>query len=180
MGEIADGLARALRTRDIPISTPARLRFLLKTEKGSTASLARELGVSQRTVQRWLKGTSTPKPAALDRIERRTRSRWQPRVRARQRRAAERDGFTVYTRAEFGFRSSAGSTDDPRQRVITQHLPGQVARDLFAARDAGASEDQQQQIIADGLSHAYFQDNGRRAHGMDVEFRNVDFIEFGV
>ncbi|MGW2543090.1 helix-turn-helix domain-containing protein [Kitasatospora sp. NPDC001574] len=64
MGEITDGLERALRSRPIPVSVPARVRVLLRAAKGSTRAVARELGVSQRTVQRWLKGTAAPKAAA--------------------------------------------------------------------------------------------------------------------
>ncbi|MFE7531831.1 helix-turn-helix domain-containing protein, partial [Kitasatospora sp. NPDC057542] len=37
------------------------MRFLLKGAKGSTKKLAQDLGVSQRTVQRWLKGQAVPK-----------------------------------------------------------------------------------------------------------------------
>ncbi|RRQ72577.1 hypothetical protein CQW39_31020 [Streptomyces griseofuscus] len=46
--------ARALRTRPIPSSTQARLRFLLERNRGSTRKVATMLGVSQRTVQRWV------------------------------------------------------------------------------------------------------------------------------
>ena len=60
MGEINDGLERALRTRPLPGSVTARLGFLLRAEKGSTRRLAVVLGVSQRTVQRWV----TKKPGA--------------------------------------------------------------------------------------------------------------------
>ncbi|MFF8775254.1 helix-turn-helix domain-containing protein [Kitasatospora sp. NPDC015120] len=51
----------------MPQSTAARMRFLLKGAKSSTKQLAQELGVSQRTVQRWLKGQGNPKPAATSR-----------------------------------------------------------------------------------------------------------------
>jgi hypothetical protein len=65
------------------------------------------------------------------------RARWQPRIRERLRRQAEARGISVHTRARFGFASAAGSSDDPRRRLITQRLSGAVARELFAARDAG-------------------------------------------
>jgi hypothetical protein len=58
LGEINDGLEQALRTRPLPGSVTARLGFLLRAEKGSTKRLAGVLGVSQRTVQRWV----TPGP----------------------------------------------------------------------------------------------------------------------
>jgi len=181
MGEIDEGLDRALRTRDIPLSHAARIRFLLRTEKGSTKAVAARLGVSQRTVQRWVKGERKHPPAPVAaRIEAEVRKSWQPRVRARTRKAAEKAGFTLHTRAQFGFASAAGSTDDPRLRLITQHLPGAVAEQLFAARDAGATEAQQADIIAQGLQYAYFQDGGRRAQDLLVEFGGIEFMEFGI
>ncbi|MEV6209150.1 helix-turn-helix domain-containing protein [Kitasatospora sp. NPDC051914] len=180
MGEIEDGLERALRTRPIPKSVPARVRFLVKAAKGSTAAVAGQLGISQRTVQRWLKGPAAPKPAAAQAIADAVRAAWQPRVQQRVRRIAERDGFVLHASAQFGFASAAGSTDDPRLRLITQHLPGDVAAELFAARDAGASETDQAAILAAGLQEHYFRDSGRRASGLAVEFTGIEWADFGV
>jgi hypothetical protein len=64
LGEINDGLERALPTRPLPGSPSARLGFLLRLEKGSTKSPAEVLEVSQRTVQRW--GASGPGPRPPD------------------------------------------------------------------------------------------------------------------
>ncbi len=173
MGEIEQGLERAARTRPIPQSVPARLRHLLKGAGGSTRALAQELGVSQRTVQRWLKGTARPKPAAARTIERKVRSTWQPGVQRRVRRRAERSGFTLHVQARFGYSSAAGSTDDPRERHITQYLPGSVAQRLYAARDNGAGEREQERILAEALQEHYFKDNGRRADGLSAEFTDI-------
>ncbi|GLW75008.1 hypothetical protein Kpho02_73050 [Kitasatospora phosalacinea] len=180
MGEIDEGLERAERTRPIPQSVPARLRHLLRGAKGSTKQLAAELGVSQRTVQRWLKGGSSPRPAAAADIEARVRASWQPRVRARVRREAETAGFMLHIQARFGYTAAGGSTDDPRERLITQHMPGEVARRLYAARDAGASESTQQRILADGLREQYFQDRGRRADGLDVVLEDIGWMDLDV
>ncbi|MCD0483595.1 telomere-protecting terminal protein Tpg [Streptacidiphilus sp. ASG 303] len=180
MGEIEDGLERALHTRPLPQSTAARLRFLLRREKGSTRALALRLGVSQRAVQHWLKGDRHPRPEAAARIEEQVRADWQPRVRRRIRRQAEAGGMVIHTRARFGFTAAPGSTDDPRLRMITQHVPAETAAALFAARDAGASEDHQARILAQGLAHAYFRDGGRRATGLEVEFTGIDFVDFGI
>ncbi|MER6112975.1 transposase [Streptomyces hirsutus] len=65
-------------------------------------------------------------------IEEAVLARWQPRVRARRRAQAEAEGFVFHTQARFGFAAPAGSSDDPRVRWITQYLPGEVARELFA------------------------------------------------
>lgn len=184
MGKIAEGLERALRTRPVPSSTEAGLRFLLATHKGSTRSVAALLGVSQRTVQRWVTkrpgARRPPGPVQVRAIEEAVLVRWQPRVRARLRARAEAGGFVLHTRARFGFAAPAGSSDDPRVRWITQDLPGEVARELFAARDAGAGEQQQLVILARALGHAYFRDWGRRGHGLHIAFTDVEFADFSI
>ncbi|MFF0052706.1 telomere-protecting terminal protein Tpg [Streptomyces sp. NPDC005498] len=182
LGKIAEGLERLVRTRPAPTSTADRLKFLLKSQKGSTKRLAALLGVSQRTVQRWVTAKAGvqghPSPAHARVIEDVVRIRWQPRVRARIQAQAEARGIVLHARARFGFSSAAGSSDDPRQRLITQELSGAVARELFAARDAGAGERQQVVILARALGHAYFRDWGRRAHGLQITFSDIEFADF--
>ena len=184
MGEIAEGLERALRTRPVPSSTETRLRFLLAMHQGSTRRVAAVLGVSQRTVQRWVTkkpgARRLPGPLQVRTIEEAVLARWQPRVRARQRARAEAEGFVLHTRARFGFAAPAGSSDDPRVRWITQSLPGEVARELFAARDVGAGEQQQLVILARALGHAYFRDVGWRGHGLHIAFTDVEFADFSI
>lgn len=184
VGQIEQGLERALRTRPVPSSTEARLRFLLAAHRGSTRGVATVLGVSQRTVQRWVTKKSgarrSPGPTQVRTIEEAVLARWQPRVRARRRAQAEAEGFVFHTRARFGFAASAGTSDDPRVRWIAQDLPGEVARELFAARDAGGGEQQQTAILARALGHAYFRDGGRRAHGLHIAFSDVEFADFSI
>ncbi len=184
MGQIEQGLERALRTRPVPSSTEARLRFLLTALRGSTRRVAAVLGVSQRTVQRWVTkkpgARRLPGPTQVRAIEDAVLARWQPRVRARRRAQAEAEGFVFHTRARFGFAAPAGSSDDPRVRWITQDLPGEVARELFAARDAGAGEQQQTVILARALGHVYFRDGGRRAHGLHIAFNDIEFADFSI
>ncbi|MFD8483621.1 telomere-protecting terminal protein Tpg [Kitasatospora sp. NPDC059673] len=175
--EIDEGLGRAERTRPLPQSVPARMRFLLKGAGGSTRRLAADLGVSQRTVQRWLKGQGTPKPAAAKAIETKVRAAWQPRVKQRVRRAAEENGFMLHISATIGYSAAGGSTDDPRPRTITQKMPGSVAQRLYAARDAGAGQAEQERILAEGLREHYFQDNGRRAGGLDIELNDIAWMD---
>lgn len=138
------------------------------------------LGASQCTVQRWI--TTRPgmrrRPSAVHAglIDMAVRARWQPRVRAR----AEADGFALHTRVRFGFAAVAGSSDDPRIRLITQYLSGKVARELFAARDADAGERQRMVIPAWALRHACFRDGGRRAHGLEITFTDVEFADVSI
>ncbi|WP_405844912.1 telomere-protecting terminal protein Tpg [Streptomyces platensis] len=184
VGEIAQGLERALRTRPIPSSTEARLRFLLTAHQGSTRRVAILLGVSQRTVQRWVTkvpgARRPPGPLQVRAIEKAVLARWQPRIRARRRAQAEAEGFVFHTRAQFGFAAPAGASDDPRVRRITQYLPREVARELFAAQDASGGEQQQLVILARALGHAYFRDGGRRAHGLHTAFSDVEFADFSI
>jgi hypothetical protein len=65
-------------------------------------------------------------------------------------------------------------------RWITQYLPGEVARELFAARDAGAGEQQQTVILARALGHAYCREGDRRAHGLHTVFSDVEFADFSI
>lgn len=160
MGEINAGLERALRTpasagqHHRPSGLPAQVGEGLHEEAGGV------LGVSHRTVQRWVTpgpGRRPPGAAQMRVIEEVVRARWRPRIRERLRVRAEERGFSVHTRARFGFASAAGSSDDPRRRLITQHLSGAVARELFAARDAGAGEAQQMAVLARALGRAGFE-----------------------
>ncbi|MFE7214682.1 telomere-protecting terminal protein Tpg [Streptomyces sp. NPDC001698] len=88
--------------------------------------------------------------------------------------------MVFHTRARFGFAAPAGSSDDPRVRRITQYLPGEVARELFAARDASAGEQQQMVVLARALGHTYFRGGGRRAHGLHIAFSDVEFADFSI
>ncbi|GHH45325.1 telomere-protecting terminal protein Tpg [Streptomyces candidus] len=178
---LADSLDRALEgafTRRIPQSAQAQMKYLVKQLKGTRAA-AQVLGVSQRTVERYVKGQlKRPRQDLRGRLEREVRKRWQPQVRARARKkAASTDGLVVSTRARFGFEAAGGTTDDARVRDITQALPPQWADRLFTAREQGADEQQLHRIAADGLAQMYFRANDSRAHGLGVEFTDVERLD---
>ncbi|MFE1198461.1 telomere-protecting terminal protein Tpg [Streptomyces olivaceoviridis] len=178
---IGDSLDRALEgafTRPIPQSAQAQMKYLVKQLKGTKAA-AQALGVSQRTVERYVKGQlKRPRRELRDRIEREVKKRWQPQVRAKaKKQAASTGGLVVSTRARFGFTAAPGTTDDARIRDITQALPPEFADRLFTAREQGATERQLQQIAAEGLARMYFRANNSRAHGLGVEFTDVEHIE---
>jgi hypothetical protein len=86
----------------------------------------------------------------------------------------------LHTGAQSGFASAAGSTGDRRLRQLTQHLPPEVARRLFAARDAGADEGRPAAILAEGLREAYFRDAGRRSAGLAAEFTGIQWADFEI
>ncbi|MET9078601.1 XRE family transcriptional regulator [Streptomyces sp. NPDC004232] len=178
---LGDSLDRALEgafTRRIPQSAQAQMKYLVKQLKGTKAA-AQALGISQRTVERYVVGKlKRPRRDLRDRIEREVKKRWQPQVRAKARqKAAATGGLVVSTRARFGFTAAPGTTDDARIRDITQALPPVFADRLFTAREQGASEQQLQQIAAEGLAQMYFRANNTRAHGLGVEFTDVENIQ---
>ncbi|MEU1190789.1 XRE family transcriptional regulator [Streptomyces sp. NPDC005859] len=181
-GEIDDAIERADResfTRQPPKTLQARINFLIKQLK-TTKAVAQEIGVSQRSVERYRKGERKHPPQAIaERIDAAVRARWQPQVRRRRRKqASATGGITVETRARFGYTAPVGTTDDGRFRRLTVHLTPAYAQRLFNARDAGASDQQMRQIIAEGLKEIYFQDSGSRAMGLsDVTLNDIDYLD---
>ncbi|MFI1293696.1 telomere-protecting terminal protein Tpg [Streptomyces sp. NPDC020792] len=182
MGEIDDAIERADRegfTRQPPKTLQARINFLMKQLR-TTKAVAQEIGVSQRSVERYRKGERKHPPRAIaERIDAAVRARWQPQVRRRRRKqAATTGGITVETRARFGYTAPIGTTDDGRFRRLTVHLPPTYAQRLFNAREAGAGDQQMRQIIAEGFKEIYFQDGGARALGLsDVTLNDIDYLD---
>ncbi|MFF3544936.1 telomere-protecting terminal protein Tpg [Streptomyces platensis] len=179
LGDSLDKAAANTATRPLPKSAGAQMRFLVKREKGSTKAVAQRLGISQRTVERYLKDQiKRPRKELAARLVAEVTKDWQPRVRDRaKKQAASTGGIVIETRARFGFTAAPGTTDDGRIRLITQHLPPAYAARLFDAQAAGASEQQLQNIAAEGLQEIYFKDRGRRAEGLQVEFTDIDYVE---
>ncbi|MFF3831088.1 telomere-protecting terminal protein Tpg [Streptomyces sp. NPDC002458] len=181
MGIVDDALDRADQeafTREPPRSLKARINFLMKQLR-TTKAVAREIGLSQRSVERYIKGERKHPPKAVsDRIDTAVRSRWQPRVRRRrQQQAAAATGITVETRARFGYTAPVGTTDDGRMRRLTVHLPPPYARRLFDAQQQGADDARLRDIVAEGLQEIYFKDGGRRAQDLEVALTDVDYFD---
>lgn len=127
MAEIDDAIERADReafTRQPPKTLKGQIGYLIKQLK-TTRAVAEEIGVSQRSVERYRKGERKHPPRAIaERIDAAVRTRWQPQVRKRrQKQAATATGITVETRARFGYTAPVGTTDDGRFRRLTVHLP---------------------------------------------------------
>ncbi|MEU0254180.1 XRE family transcriptional regulator [Streptomyces sp. NPDC006184] len=182
MGLVFDGLDRAVQrafTRPIPKSAGAQMRYLVKQLKG-TRAVATTLGISQRTVERYAKDQiRRPRPDLAQRLADAVRARWQPRIREQARRqAATTTGLMIDIRARFGFTAAPGSTDDARLRHLTLALPPHHAARLFQAQETGATEEQLREIAAEALGEVYFRGSGRRAHGLEVEFTDVEQLEF--
>ena len=182
MNEINDAIERADReafTKDPPKTLKGQISYLIR-QLGSAKAVAREIGVTADSVNRYRRGAR--KHARADvaaRIDEAVRARWQPQVRKRrQKQAATTRGITVETRARFGYTAPIGTTDDGRFRRLTVHLPPTYAQRLFDARNTGASDQEMRQIIAEGLKDIYFQDNGNRAQGLtNVTLNDIDYLD---
>ncbi|WP_331724814.1 telomere-protecting terminal protein Tpg [Streptomyces canus] len=182
MGEIDDEIERADResfTRQPPKTLKGQIGYLVR-QLGSAKAVAREIGVTADSVNRYRRGAR--KHARADvaaKIDDAVRQRWQPQVRKRrQQQAATTGGITVETRARFGYTALVGTTDDGRFRRLTVHLPPAYSQRLFDARDSRASDQQMCGIIAVGFNEIYFQDGGNRAIGLsDVEINDIGYLD---
>ncbi|WP_420710952.1 telomere-protecting terminal protein Tpg [Streptomyces sp. NRRL S-118] len=105
--------------------------------------------------------------------------RWQPQIRAKPRGRRRPPAVSPYdARARLGCPAPIGSTDEHPIRHLTVALPPQYAARLFDAQEAGASDQELQQIAADRLKEVYFQDGGRRAGSLEeVRFSDVQHLE---
>ncbi|MET9370989.1 XRE family transcriptional regulator [Streptomyces griseoflavus] len=183
MSVFGDGLDAAVQrsfTRPAPKSAPAQMRYLVRQLKG-TRAVAQMLRISQRTVERYVKDQiKKPRPDLAARLDREVKNRWQPQVRARARqKAATTGGIVIDTRARLGYTAPIGSTDESRIRHLTVALPPQHAARLFDAQQAGADDQQLQQIAAEALKDVYFQDGGRRAGSLEeVRFTDIEHVQF--
>ncbi|MFJ1975288.1 telomere-protecting terminal protein Tpg [Streptomyces sp. NPDC087903] len=177
IGEAVERASWEKFTREPPKTLKGRVNFLLKQLK-TTKAVAAELGISQRSVERYRKGERKHPPRAIaDRIDAAVRARWQPRVRSqRQKHAATTGGITVETRARFGYDAPGGTTDDGRFRRLTVRLSASYARRLFDAQQ-GRSTESPNEVIAEGFQEVYFKDNGYRADQLQVEFTDIDYID---
>ncbi|WP_431676138.1 telomere-protecting terminal protein Tpg [Kitasatospora sp. KL5] len=196
---IDDALARATRDhvrRPIPPTTCSRVKYFLGRAEAAdrrairgtdqhpatAAELARRaadrLGVAPRTVERWRdKKTKHPKPAAAKALEDAVRRTWQPAVRAQIRRRAADAGLTIETRATFGYTVGEDTTDQARLRRLTLQVPPQHARRLLDAQNRGAGEAELRQITAALFQELHFQDGGRRARELEVEFHDIVYMD---
>ncbi|MEV6613242.1 XRE family transcriptional regulator [Streptomyces sp. NPDC051051] len=178
-----DGLDAAVHkafTRPAPKSAGAQMRYLVK-QLGSTRAVAQMLRISQRTVERYVKGQiKRPRPHLAARLEREVKARWQPQIRAKARqKAATTGGIVIDTRARLGYTAPIGSTDQDRIRHLTVALPPRHAARLFDAKEQGASDARLQAIAAEALKEVYFQDGGRRAGQLEeVRFTDIEHLEF--
>ncbi|MFF5921977.1 telomere-protecting terminal protein Tpg [Streptomyces flavochromogenes] len=182
---VGEGLDKALEqavTRPAPKSAGARMRFLVRQLKG-TKAVAQALGISQRTVERYVRNQiKKPRPDLADRMAGEVNKRWQPQVKAKAKKAAgTSNGIVIDVQARLGYSAPVGTTDEARERHLTVALPPRYAERLFNARDHGDSDAALQQIAADGLKEVYFQQLGTRAGSLeDVHMLDVRNIEFGL
>ncbi|MFG3498738.1 telomere-protecting terminal protein Tpg [Streptomyces sp. NPDC047928] len=183
MVTVAEELDKAVQgafTRPAPKSAGAQMRYLVKQHGGRTKPVAELLGLSQRTVERYVKNQiKKPRPRLAGRLEREVRTRWQPQIRARAKKAAATtNGIMIDVHARFGYKAAPGTTDQARVRHLTLALPPRHAARLLEAQEAGVDEDELRQVAAEALGEVYFRDNGRRAHGLEVKLTDVLDLEF--
>ncbi|MCH0541990.1 hypothetical protein I3F58_20960 [Streptomyces sp. MUM 203J] len=131
------------------------MRYLVRKHGGRTKPVAELLGISQRTVERYVKNQiKKPRPELAERLEREMRTRRQPQIRARAKNAATTSGIMIDVRARFGYTAAPGSTDQARVRHLTLALPPHHAARLLAAQEADGTEDQLRQVAAEAWARS--------------------------
>ncbi|KAB1987428.1 telomere-protecting terminal protein Tpg [Streptomyces triticiradicis] len=183
MVTVAEELERAVQgafTRPVPKSAGAQMRYLVRQHQHSTRQVAELLGISQRTVERYVNNQiKKPRPQLADRLGAEVLARWQPQIRARARQAAATSGgIMIDVQGRFGYTAAGGSTDQSRVRHLTLPLPPHHAARLFQAQQDGVDEDDLRQIAAEALGEVYFRDRGRRAHGLEVKLTDLVDLRF--
>jgi hypothetical protein len=178
--KLMEGLARAERalfTRPAPKSARAQMKFLRTRERGSTKSLAERLGISRKTVQRYLSGASTkPNQRLQEALVQETESEWQPQVRAQARQhAASSGGLVISCRAYFGL-GPEGTSDAGRVRDITVAATPSHAAAILAAQEGGATESDLHDAVAEAIADAYFRQGGGGHAGLEVKFADVEWL----
>lgn len=163
-------------TRPIPKFADAQMRYLVKQLK-TTRAAAVLLGISQRTVECYVKDQiNRPRPELSQRLEDAVRQRWQPRICAQ---TTGRHPHWHRHRHPRPLRLHRRTRHHRRRPYPPPpRLPSQYAARLFDAQQAEASERQLCDIAAEGLGEIYFRDGGRRVHGLEVEFTDVEHVEF--
>ncbi|WP_431985387.1 telomere-protecting terminal protein Tpg [Streptomyces qinglanensis] len=183
---ITQALERAAQqaaTQPLPKTVGARMRHLVSalgggTRGGGTRAAAEALGISRRTVQRYVRDqVRTPRPQIAAALDAELRRHWQPGLQRRALAGAAKNGFTIEARASFGYDAPGGSTDEARMRLITQHIPPQTAAGIVAAYRQGTTGASMRDKVAEALAHHYFQDGGRRAHGLAVSFSHIEYMD---
>ncbi|MCY0947804.1 telomere-protecting terminal protein Tpg [Streptomyces antarcticus] len=175
-----EGLARAERalfTRPAPKSPNTQMRYLRKRERGSTKRLAERLGVSRKTVQRYLSGASTkPNKRLQAALVQETESEWQPQVKAQAREhASTSGGLVIKFRATLGFTAN-GSSDDGRVRDLSIAVSPSHAALILAAQEEGATDTDLHEAIAEAVADAYFRQGGGGRASLKVNFTDVESL----
>ncbi|MGW3984735.1 telomere-protecting terminal protein Tpg [Streptomyces mirabilis] len=178
--KIMDGFARAERalfTRPAPKSARAQMKFLRTREKDSTKTLAERLGVSRKTVERYLSGASKkPQKRLQAALVKEAEAEWQPQVRAQARqRAATSAGLVISCRAYFGF-GPEGTSDAGRVRDLTVAVAPFHATAILTAQETGATDSDLHKLVAEALADAYFRQGGGGHAGLKVKFTDVEWL----
>ncbi|WP_327180310.1 HTH domain-containing protein (plasmid) [Streptomyces sp. NBC_01335] len=178
--KLKEGLARAERalfTRPAPKSARAQMKFLRTRAKGSTKSLAERLGVSRKTVQRYLSRASTkPNKRLQAALVAETEAEWQPQVRAQARQhAASSGGMVISCRAYFGF-GPQGTSGEGRVRDVSVAVSAAHAAAILAAQEDGATQSDLHDAVAEAIADTYFRQAGGGRAGLEVKFADVEWL----
>ncbi|MGW0608672.1 telomere-protecting terminal protein Tpg [Streptomyces sp. NPDC002640] len=140
--------------------------------------MAERLGVSRKTVQRYLSGASSkPTKRLREALVQETESEWQPQVRAQARqRAATSQGRVISCRACFGF-GPEGTSDAEQVRDVTVVVSPSHAAAILAAQESGATDSTLHKLVAEAIADAYFRICSPSHAHLEVTFTDVEWLD---
>ncbi|MFE9647469.1 telomere-protecting terminal protein Tpg [Streptomyces sp. NPDC006365] len=106
-----------------------------------------------------------------------TEEQWQPQVKAQAwQRAGTSGGLVISCRAYCGFTAN-GSSDEGRVKdIITAVSPSHAAQ-ILQLKEAGATDEDLQPLLAEAITWSYFQEGGTTRKGLRADFTDVEWLD---
>jgi DNA-binding transcriptional regulator YiaG len=159
----------ALIARGPVLPAPAERKRLRVAHGLSQQDVADALDVRRATVVNWESGRTEPRGPERDAYARllETLAKLYPAPAETSATAPQPAEPAPAGSTKRSAPSSAPSASSMPPRILAQHT-------------AGATEEQLHATLAARLGHAYFQDRGRRAQGLDVTVNDIDYLDVDV
>lgn len=84
-------------------------------------------------------------------------------------------GLVISCRADFGF-GPEGSSDAGRVRDVSVAVSPSHAAAILAAQESGATDSDLHRLVAEAIADAYFRQGGGGRAGLEVEFKDVEWL----
>ncbi|MFD3330126.1 telomere-protecting terminal protein Tpg [Streptomyces sp. NPDC056491] len=194
MGKLFDGLRKAVYGKltpeqaAIPKTVKGQASALLREEKkkrgeaGAVKRVAERLGIKPDSVYRYLSGKRKNPPKHIaQKLENEVRASAKPRLQKKVIQEVKNAPVRMSARAKIGYSNSASGrkTPDGRMRNIAETLPPAYATPLWQALEDG-DEQEAMRIIREYLQTEYIQEGGGNNAYTEINFTDIDRMDFNI